>query len=105
MGKSGFDKIESFSGGKNSATNWLTQDFSLPDDYPDQLMTFLHLNFNLSEPTIVSIIKNGTSYPLNNNETIVGVAFRSLPIEKGDVYNIQCDVTQTELQFTLSLEQ
>jgi len=105
MGKGGFDKIESFEGARNAVTDWLTTDFSLPDNYPDQLMTFLHLDFNLSELTVVSIIKNGTSYPLNNNTALIGVAFRSLPIEKGDTYNIQCDVNQTALNFVLALEQ
>ena len=105
MGKSGFDIIEDFTGARNSATNWLSQDFSLPDDYPDELLTFLQFHFLLSEATIVSYIKDGTSYPLNNAQSIVGVAFRSLPIKKGDVINFQCDVTQTVLDFTLSLEQ
>jgi len=105
MGKGGFDKIESFEGAKTSDTDWLTSDFSLPADYPDQLMTFVHLDFNLSEATIVTVIKNGVPYVLNNNQSLVGVAFRSLAIEKGDTYNFQCDVSQTALNFVLALEQ
>lgn len=104
MGKSGFDIVDEFSGLKISAEDWFT-DFTLPNDYPDNLMTFLHLDFNLTESTIVSIIKDGVSYPLNNNEPIVGVAFRSLPIKKGVIYNVQCNITQTNLQTTLALEQ
>lgn len=105
MGKSGFDIIDSFTGVKSNATNWMNSDFSLSDDYPDDLLTFLQFHFLLSESTIVSYIKNGTSYPINNNTSIIGVAFRSLPIKKGDVINFQCDVAQTALDFTLSLEQ
>jgi len=47
--------------------------FSLPIDYPDNIMTFLHLDFNLTDLTVVTIIKNGISYPINNDQDIVGV--------------------------------
>lgn len=86
-----------------------TGGFSLPESFPDELMTFLHLDFNLSDSAVVNVFKNGFGYPINNNATIVGVAFRSLPISKGDVFQFQTDGTvttgdQTLLQFTLSLE-
>lgn len=105
MGKGGFDIQESFSGVKNSGVDWLTSGFSLPDDYPDNLLTFLHLDIAVDASTIISIIQNGTAYPLNNNQPVFGKAFRSIPIKKGDVINFQCDVNQPNLKFTLALEQ
>ncbi len=105
MGKGGFDIQESFSGAKNSGLDWLSSDFSLPDEYPDNLMTFLQFDFAVNASTIISIIQNGTSYPLNNNQPILGKGFRSIPIKKGDIINFRCDVNQTNLQFTLALEQ
>lgn len=91
------------------AVVFTTGGFSLPESFPDELMTFLHLDFNLSDSAAVNVFKNGVAYPLNNNAPIVGVAFRSLPISKGDVFQFQTDGTvttgdQTLLQFTLSLE-
>jgi len=63
--------------------------FSLPADYPDNIMAFLHLDFNLIIDTVVKIIKNGEAYSINNDETIVGVAFRSFPIIAGDTFQIR----------------
>jgi len=104
MGRGGFDKIESFVGAKNALTDLFTDDLVLPDDYPEQLVTFFHLGIYLSEATMLLIIKNGTAYPLNNNETLEGAIFRSIPITTGDVINFQCADAQTMLQFDLSLE-
>lgn len=104
MANSGFDIIESFEGSKTSNTDWLSSNFSLPVDFPDNLMTFVHLNFDLGTIGIVSIIKNGISYPLNTSVSIVGDVFRSIPIIKGVTYNFQCDTTQTNLKFVLALE-
>ena len=105
MGNSGFDIIESFDGGKNLNTDWFTSDFTLPDDFPPQLQTFFHLKISLSESSIVSIIEDGVSYPINNGTALVGIVYRSIPIIKGVTYNVQCDTTQTTLKTTLSLEQ
>jgi len=79
--------------------------FALPDNFPDELLTFLHLDFNLIIDGTVSIFKNGIPYPINNDQDIIGVAFRSLPIRKGDVFQIRCDTDQEPLQFTLALEE
>lgn len=83
-----------------------TGGFSLPESFPDELMTFLHLDFNLSDEATVIVFKNGFGYPINNNATILGVGFRSLPISKGDVFQFQASgaIDQELLQFTLSLE-
>lgn len=81
-----------------------TGGFSLPEGFPDDLLTFLHLDFNLSNQTILNILKNGVSYPINNGANIQGSAFRSFPISKGDVFQFQTDIDQELLQFTLALE-
>lgn len=83
-----------------------TGGFSLPESFPDELMTFLHLDFNLSNEATVIVFKNGFGYPINNNATIEGVGFRSLPISKGDVFQFQASgaIDQELLQFTLALE-
>jgi len=104
MGNSGYSIIEKFSGGKNTTTDWLSGNYTLPSDYPENLQTFIHLNANLTETSKVSIIRNGIPYVLNSDVEFIGVMYRSIPISKGDEINIQCDVTQTNLQFTLSLE-
>ena len=104
MGKSGFSIIQSFEGSKGAGVDWLDVDFSLPVSNPD-LLTFLHLSFDLDVSSVVFIVKNGILYPLNNNESIIGDAFRSLPIIKGTTYNFQCNIPQTSLKFTASLEQ
>jgi len=85
-------------------TDWLSSDFQLPTDFPEELMTFLHLDFNLPTSAIVSITKNGTSFPINNNAPILGAGFRSIPIKKGVAFNIQCSEIQANAQFTLALE-
>jgi len=104
MGKSGFTIIESGSIALNSGTNMVT-DFQLPADYPDNLMTFLQISLSLSESSIISIIRDGTSYPINNNLPLIGEVYRSIPIEKGEIVNVQFDTTQTILKFKFSLEE
>lgn len=106
MGKSGFTIIESNIVGiaLNALTNMIT-DFSLPDEWPDNLQTFLQIHFSLSESSIIFIKRNGVNYPINNNTDIVGEVYRSIPIEKGEVINIQLSITQTALQFKFSLEE
>jgi len=104
MGKSGFTIIESGSGSLNSATNMIT-DFQLPADYPDELMTFLQISLSLSESSIILIIRDGVSYPINNNEPLIGEVYRSIPIEKGEIINVQFGTTQTTLKFKFSLEE
>jgi len=83
-----------------------TGGFSLPESFPDELMTFLHLDFNLSNEAVVNVFKNGFGYPINNGDALQGAAFRSFPISKGDVFQFQhnSSVDQELLQFTLSLE-
>lgn len=106
MGKGGFTLIENqTTGGYTAGNDWLSEDFSLPDDYPEDLVTFLHLDFELDTEAIVSVVKNSTAYVLNNGQTILGVGFRSLAIVKGDTFQFTCDADQTKLQFTLALEQ
>jgi len=104
MGNSGFTIIESGSVPLASATNMIT-DFKLPDDYPDNLMTYLQISLSLSESSTISIIRDGTSYPINNNEPLIGEVYRSIPIEKGEVVNVQFGTTQTTLKFKFSLEE
>jgi len=104
MGNSGFTIIESGSGSLNSATNMIS-DFQLPEKYADSLMTFLQISMSLSQSSTVLIIRDGVSYPINNNEPIIGELYRSIPIEKGEVVNIQVGTTQTTLKFKFSLEE
>lgn len=104
MGKSGFTVIESGSGALNSATNMIP-DFQLPDDYPDDITTFLQISLSLSESSTVSIIRDGTSYPINNGEDLIGEVYRSIPIQKGEVVNIQVGTTQTTLKHKFALEE
>ena len=104
MGKSGFTIIESGSGALNATTNMIT-DFQLPDDWPVDLQTFLQINMSLSESSTVSIIRDGVSYLINNGVAIVGDLYRSIAIEKGEVFNIQLGTTQTTLKFKVSLEE
>lgn len=104
MGNSGFTIIESGSGPLNSATN-MVADFQLPDDYPDNLQTFLQISLSLSESSIIFIVRDGTSYPINNNIALTGEVYRSIPIEKGEIINVQFDTTQTALKFKFSLEE
>ncbi len=104
MGKSGFTIIESGSGALNSATNMISN-FQLPDEWPNDLMTFLQISLSLSESSTVSIIRDGISYPINNNEPLVGEVYRSIPIQKDEIINIQLGTTQTILKFKFSLEE
>jgi len=104
MGKSGFTIIESGSGPLNSGVN-MVANFQLPDDWPEDLMTFLQISMSLSESSIILIIRDGVSYPTNNNEPILGEYYRSIPIEKGEVMNVQVGTTQTALKFKFSLEE
>lgn len=106
MGKSGFTIIESSIVGANlnALTNMIT-DFSLPDDWPDNLMTFLQIHLSLSDLTTVFIRRNGINYELNSAVEVIGEVYRSIPIEKGEVINVQFDTTQTALQFKFSLEE
>lgn len=104
MAKSGFTIIESGSGTLNSGVNMIT-DFQLDNDYPDDLMTFLQIDLSLSEAAIISIIRDGTSYPINNDVPLIGEVYRSIPIQKGEVINLQLDTTQTTLKFKVALEE
>ncbi len=106
MGNSGFTIIESniVGVGLNSLTNMIT-DFSLPINWPVNLQTFLQINLSLSESSTILIRRNGINYPLNTNIEIIGEMYRSIPIEKGEVINIQLGTTQTALQFKISLEE
>jgi len=104
MGKSGFTIIESGSGPLNSGVNMIT-DFQLSDEWPVDLQTFLQISMSLSDSSTVSIIRDGVSYPINNNEPIIGELYRSIPIQKDEVINIQVGTTQTTLKFKFSLEE
>jgi len=106
MGKGGF-KVVRFDDDLdvNADSDWFVTDFQLPEDYPDELMTFLHLDFNLTTDAIVSIIRNGVSFVLNNGVQFKGVGFRSIAISRDETINIQCDVTQANAIFTLALEE
>jgi len=104
MGKSGFTIIESGSGSLDSLTNMVT-DFKLPDDYPDNLMTFLQIDLSLTESSTILIVRDGTTYPINNNVQLIGEVYRSIPIEKGELVNVQFGTTQTLLKFKFSLEE
>ena len=107
MGKGGFTVIEKQTTGAYTANDdWLSADFQLPDDYPDGIMTFLQLDFELdTDDTIVTVIKNGIDYVINNGTKIFGVGFRSFAITKNDTFQFKCNQNQTVLQFTLALEQ
>jgi len=106
MGKGGFTLIQKqTTGGITGGVDWLSSNFSLPDDYPDNLVTFLHLDFELDTLTKVIVTKNTADFPINNNENLIGVGFRSFAITKGDVFNFNCSITQTEFRFTLALEE
>jgi len=106
MGNSGFTIIESNIAGTalDATTNMIT-DFQLPDDWPTDLQTFLQISLSLSESSTVLIIRDGVSYPINNEVAIIGEVYRSIPIEKGEVVNIQLGTTQTALRFKFSLEE
>jgi len=104
MGKSGFTLIESGSKSLTSDTDLIT-DFTLPDDWPDDIFTFLQIQLSLSESTSIIIIRDGTSYLINNNVAIIGEVYRSIPIQKGEVINIQFGTTQTLVKFKFGLEE
>ena len=104
MGKSGFTIIESGSGTLASGVNMVT-DFQLPASYPDNLMTFLQISLSLSESSTVLIIRNGVSYPINNNNPLIGEVYRSIAIKKDEIINLQFGTTQTTLKFKFSLEE
>ena len=104
MGKSGFRIIESGSVALNAATNMIS-DFQLPDDYPDNLMTFLQISLSLSESSTILIVRDGVSYPIENNNTLIGEVYRSIAVEKGEIINVQFGVSQTTLKFKFSLEE
>lgn len=106
MGKSGFSIIESsIEGSSLTALTDMITDFSLPDDWPNNIQTFLQISISLSEATTILIRRNGVNYPINNNEPVIGELYRSIPIEKDEVINIQLGTTQTALQFKFSLEE
>lgn len=106
MGNSGFTLIESSitPGPLTLLTNIIT-DFSLRADWPVNLQTFFHIDFSLSETTDIFIRRNGVNYPLNNAIEVIGEVYRSIPIQKGEVINIQLGTTQTNFQFKFSLEE
>jgi len=104
MGQGGFTLIESGSGTLNSETNMIT-DFKLPDDYVDGVFTFLQIHLSLSESSTILIIRDGVSYPINNNDQLIGEVYRSIPIEKGEIINVQFGTTQTILKFKFALEE
>jgi len=106
MGKSGFDIIESNIAGTalDALTNMISN-FQLPNEWPDDIQTFLQINLSLSESSTVLITRGGVSYPINNDVAIIGELYRSIPIQKGEVMNIQLGTTQTALRFKVSLEQ
>lgn len=104
MGKSGFTIIESGSGPLNAITNMI-DDFQLPNDWPEELQTFLQISMSLSESSTISIIRDGVSYPINNNVALIGEVYRSIPIQKGEVVNVQVGTNQTTLKFKFSLEE
>ncbi len=106
MGNSGFTISESsiVPSPLNALTNMITN-FSLPTNWPVNLQTFLQINLSLSESSTVLIRRNGINYPINNDTAIIGELYRSIPIEKGEVINIQLGTTQTALQFKFSLEE
>lgn len=104
MGKSGFDIIDSGSDTLALLTNMIP-DFTLPNEWPDDIMTFLQISLSLSESSIIFIRRDGVNYPINNNEAIIGEVYRSIPIQKGEVINLQLDTSQTLLKHKISLEQ
>ena len=104
MGKSGFTIIESGSGQLDSATN-MVENFELPDDYPNNLMTFLQIHLSLSESSTILIVRDSIPYPINNNDPLIGEIYRSIPIEKGETVNVQFGTTQTLLKFKFALEE
>lgn len=81
----------------------LPDDYSLPDDSPDDLMQFLHLSISLVDAAIVYVTEDAVQYPLNNGELLLGKVFRSIPIKKGISYNIEVSVAQT-INSMLALE-
>lgn len=103
MGQGGFGKVASKSGAQTGNEN-IIPDFSLSDDFPENLISFLHLEFSLSEAAIITIIDDGIAYQLNNNLPLVGKVFRSIEIEKGQIINAQVSVTQTNMKFKMALE-
>jgi len=104
MGKGGFTVVRDNSNlTVNSDTDWFS-DFELPDDYPDNIMAFLHLDFNLSAGAKIFVVRGGTAFVINNDETITGSGFRSFAIQKNETFNIQSSVGQAGAQFILALE-
>lgn len=100
----GFDIIETVSDTFAANTNLITN-YSLPDDYPPQLATFLHLSLSLATSTVVNIIKNSQPYPIENNNALQGEVYRSFQIKKGDVINVQVETAQvSNSELILSLE-
>lgn len=106
MGKSGFTIIESNIAGTtlNALTN-MVSDFQLPEDWPDNLMTFLQIDLSLSDDSTILIRRGGTNYPINSDSPLIGEVYRSIPIEKGEIVNVQFGTTQTDLRFKFSLEE
>lgn len=104
MGKGGFTLIESGSVMLNANTDMIA-DFQLPDDYPDNLMTFLQISLSVSDSSIIRIQRDGIFYPINNNEPLIGEVYRSIPIIKGEIINVQFLVNQALLKFKFSLEE
>jgi len=107
MGKGGFTLIEQqLTGSYTAGNDWLSTPFVLPPDYTPNVMTFLHLDFELDNVlgTIVTVVKNGVDYVINNGATITGVGFRTFAITSNDTFQFKCDQNQTVLQFTLALE-
>lgn len=104
MGKSGFKIIEIISGVVNPTTDMMI-DFKLPDDWPPDLMTFLHISLSLSESSTVSVIRDGNSYPINNNEPLIGEVYRSITIEKDEIMNFQVGTGQTAMRAKFALEE
>ncbi len=104
MGHSGFTLLESGSAGYTANDDLITP-FTLPDDWPEAIFTFLQIDFSLDTLGIISIVRDGTSYPINNGNQLIGEVYRSIPIQKGEVINIKIDANQTLLKFKFGLEE
>lgn len=90
---------------------WLTEDFELDADSPDDLGVFFHVSFSFKSglpgtPQKILMTKDGTDFtPLNNNGDVDGWFYRSDMISKGDKLNFKVVGTGITLSnFILTIE-
>lgn len=106
MGRGGYTIVEASNELDILAdTNWFAP-FSVDNvEDPDGVMIFLHLQFNLDTPAIVSAVINGFPFVLNEGVEFKGSGFRTFGFTKGQDFTVRASEDQgSDANFILAVE-